>query len=63
MNLADKTGLDSFVDIFKTLHETGNLKELYLTGTGIKNIKAKLESTSIPWGNNSESKPALQCDS
>ena len=49
VNLADKSGTETFINIFKTLHESGKLKELKLTGTGIKNIKAKLQSSGVNW--------------
>ena len=57
VNLATGDGTDDFVNIFKNLHTTGNLKELYLKGTGIKNIYDKL-NVEPAWGSNK-----LQCDS
>ena len=56
VNLVDKSATDTFVNIFKDLHSSGNLKELYLKGTGIKNIDSKLRNISPAW-------TALQCDS
>ncbi len=63
VNLSNSTGSDFFVDIFKDLHTNGVLKELYLKGTGIENIKDRLESGSLEWGVNSDGESALQCDS
>ena len=44
--------------IFKNLHENGNLTELYLKGTGIKNIDSKLRNVAPTWENGK-----LTCDS
>lgn len=55
VDIGTKEGLDSFVNIFKNLHESGELNELYLNGTGIKNIKSKLENSGKVW-------TALSCD-
>ena len=57
VNLETGNGTDEFVNIFKNLHTTGVLKELYLRGTGIKNIYNKL-NVSPAWESNK-----LQCDS
>ena len=57
VDLATGDGTEFFVNIFKNLHETGTLKELYLKGTGIKNIYNKL-NVSPAWESNK-----LQCDS
>ena len=57
VDLATKNGRDEFVNIFKDLHSAGALTELYLKGTGIKNIYDKLNVTPA-WGSNK-----LQCDS
>ena len=56
VNLADKSATEAFVNVFKTLHSSGKLKELYLKGTGITNIDSKLRNISPAW-------TALQCDS
>ena len=63
MNLVDGSPKDTFVDIFKNLHANGHLTELYLTGTGIKNIDSKLRSVPPAWGVNSDGTQKLQCDS
>ena len=57
VDLINSNGTDEFVNIFKNLHETGALKELYLKGTGIKNIYNKL-NVGPAWESNK-----LQCDS
>ena len=63
VDLATGNGTDTFVDIFKNLHQSGHLTELYLTGTGIKNIRQRLESGGS-WGLLSDNKTQkLQCDS
>ncbi len=62
VNVGTGEGKDYFVNIFKNLHESGNLRELYLTETGVKNIRSRLEASGS-WGLNSSQNSALQCDS
>lgn len=57
MDLSNENAKDTFVDIFKNLHENGSLMELYLNGTGIKNIYEKLINVPPVWGNSK-----LLCD-